>query len=41
VPKVVSSRWDWGEAKMAEFLAQYGLDPSAIAAETFLNRAQV
>jgi len=30
-----------GEAKMAEFLAGYGLDPSAIAAETFLNRAQV
>lgn len=42
VSEVVSS-WNGpgGEAKMADFLAQYGLDPSAIAAETFLNRAQV
>lgn len=42
VSEVVSS-WNGpgGEAKMAEFLAQYGLDTSAIAAETFLNRAQV
>lgn len=29
-----------GEAKMAEFLAQYGLDPSAIAAEVFMARSQ-
>jgi hypothetical protein len=29
-----------GEAKMAEFLAQYDLDPSAIAAEVFMVRSQ-
>lgn len=35
---------DWmqpdGEAKMAEFLRQYDLDPSAIAAEVFMTRGQ-
>jgi len=30
-----------GEASMAEFLSRYGLEPSAIMAETFLNRSQV
>jgi hypothetical protein len=41
VAKTVSSwmRPD-GEAKMAEFLAQYDLDPSAIAAEVFMTRSQ-
>lgn len=29
-----------GEAKMAEFLAEHGLDPSVIVAEAFLNRSQ-
>ena len=29
-----------GEAKMAKFLAEHGLDPSVIAAEAFLNRSQ-
>lgn len=35
---------DWmqpdGEAKMAEFLRQYDLEPSAIAAEVFMTRGQ-
>jgi hypothetical protein len=29
-----------GEAKMAEFLAGHGLDPSAVAAEVFMNRSE-
>jgi hypothetical protein len=29
-----------GEAKLAEFLAQYDLDPTAIAAEVFMARSQ-
>jgi hypothetical protein len=41
VSKAVSS-WmgPGGDVKMIKFLARYGLNPSAIAAETFLNRAQ-
>ena len=30
-----------GEAKLAEFLARYDLDPRAIAAEVFMNRSEV
>jgi hypothetical protein len=39
--KVASFTALGGDAKLAEFLAQHGLDPSVIAAEAFLNRSQL